>query len=69
MYEPCSSRPGCQNIISNVYTFFLGRPHVESFNFMLDEGMKTALKDLKPLEFEIPETSKDRYTKVEVDHS
>jgi len=34
----------------------LGRPHVESFNFMLDEGMKTALKDLKPLEFEIPET-------------
>jgi len=34
----------------------LGRPHVESFNFMLGEGMELALADLKPLEFEVPET-------------
>jgi len=37
----------------------LGRPHVESFNFMLGQGLQFALQDLRPVEFEIPET-KDR---------
>ncbi len=32
-----------------------GRPHVESFNFMLGDGLKLAVEDLKPLEFQIPE--------------
>ena len=39
-------------------TFISGRPHVESFNFMLDEGLKFAVGDLKPVEFEIPSSSK-----------
>jgi DNA-directed RNA polymerase I subunit RPA2 len=34
----------------------LGRPHVESFNFMLNEGMDFALRDMKPVEFEIPQS-------------
>ena len=34
----------------------LGKCHVDSFNFMLTDGLKLALADLDPLEFLIPET-------------
>jgi hypothetical protein len=29
----------------------LGKPHVGSFNFMLDEGLKLAVQDIDPVEF------------------
>jgi len=35
----------------------LGRSHVESFNFFLEEGMEFALNDIGLLEFEIPQTT------------
>lgn len=35
----------------------LGRMHVGSFNFMLNEGMSFAIKDILPVEFEIPITN------------
>ena len=34
----------------------LGKCHVDSFNFMLTDGLKAAVKDLDPVEFLIPET-------------
>ena len=34
----------------------LGKPHVESFNFMLGQGLTLAVNDLEPVEFAIPET-------------
>jgi hypothetical protein len=36
--------------------FIAGKPHVDSFNFMLGEGLRLAAADIKPLQFEIPET-------------
>lgn len=33
----------------------LGKPHVESFNFMLGEGLRIAVQDLDPVEFLVPE--------------
>lgn len=54
----------CERVTSidlNSYIFLIfvvGRCHVESFNFMLKEGMNFAVKDLRPVEFEIPSTSK-----------
>ena len=34
----------------------LGKCHVESFNFMLTDGLQMAIQDLDPVEFLIPET-------------
>ena len=34
----------------------LGKPHVESFNFMLGDGLRLAVADLDPVEFLIPES-------------
>ena len=34
----------------------LGKPHVESFNFMLDQGLNLAVADLEAVEFAVPET-------------
>ena len=34
----------------------LGDPHVQSFNFMLNEGMKLAVDDLRPTEFQLPDS-------------
>ncbi|XP_059618200.1 DNA-directed RNA polymerase I subunit RPA2 [Phlebotomus argentipes] len=36
----------------------LGAPHVESFNYMVEEGIKECVSNLRPLEFELP--TKDR---------
>lgn len=35
----------------------LGTPHVQSFNFMLDEGIRMAIEDLEPIEFVVPEAN------------
>ena len=43
----------------------LGAPHVNSFNFMLDEGLRIACEDLKPVEFAIP-GSEEAETRVEI---
>lgn len=32
----------------------LGAPHVDSFNYMLDDGIADCAKNICPLEFEIP---------------
>ena len=34
----------------------LGRPHVDSFNFMLGDGLAMAIRDMEPVEFSVPET-------------
>lgn len=44
--------------ISFVFVFVkvlqtLGAPHVESFNYMLDEGLQDCVKNICPIEFEI----------------
>jgi DNA-directed RNA polymerase I subunit RPA2 len=36
----------------------LGLPHVESYNYFLDEGIKDCLSKLNPLEFELPNGEK-----------
>ena len=36
---------------------FPGKCHVESFNFMLGDGLKLAVADLDPVEFLVPETN------------
>lgn len=36
----------------------MGAPHIESFNYMVDEGLADCVKNLQPVEFELP--SKDR---------
>ncbi|XP_055680598.1 DNA-directed RNA polymerase I subunit RPA2 [Lutzomyia longipalpis] len=38
----------------------LGEPHVESFNYMIDEGLNDCVKNLDPVEFELPNS--DRVT-------
>ncbi|XP_048486475.1 DNA-directed RNA polymerase I subunit RPA2 [Plutella xylostella] len=40
--------------ISNPYLQCLGAPHVDSFNYMLEEGLEKAVADLYPVEFELP---------------
>lgn len=37
----------------------LGSPHVESFNFMLEEGLRMAVDDVLPVEFAIPAANED----------
>lgn len=32
----------------------LGAPHVESFDYMLDEGLADCAKNIRPIQFEIP---------------
>ena len=34
-----------------------GKCHVESFNFMLDDGLRLAVADLEPVEFLVPQTN------------
>ena len=38
----------------------LGAPHVESFNYMLEDGLRWAVADLRPVEFKIPITDGPR---------
>ncbi|CAL8147571.1 unnamed protein product [Orchesella dallaii] len=38
----------------------LATPHIESFDWAVDEGLKLALKELPDISFELPNTSKDR---------
>ena len=45
--HPASTRESLQH---------LGKCHVESFNFMLTDGLKLAIEDLEKVEFQIPET-------------
>lgn len=44
----------------------LGAPHVESFNYMLDTGLKAAIDDLIPLEMQL---SSDERLKVTIDEA
>ena len=37
----------------------LAKPHVESFDWMIDEGLQKAMDDLPPVNYELPST-KDR---------
>ncbi|KAL0861096.1 hypothetical protein ABMA27_009599 [Loxostege sticticalis] len=39
---------------ANPYLQCLGAPHIESFNFMLQDGLKAAIADLMPVEFDVP---------------
>ncbi|XP_045539840.1 DNA-directed RNA polymerase I subunit RPA2 [Papilio machaon] len=48
--------------IANPYLQCLGTPHIDSFNYMLQEGLKTALADLIPAEFELPSGEKIKIT-------
>ncbi|KAJ9588284.1 hypothetical protein L9F63_018336 [Diploptera punctata] len=38
----------------------LGGPHVESFNYLLREGLQKAVEDLVPMEFSLPNANKSR---------
>ncbi|XP_030029888.2 DNA-directed RNA polymerase I subunit RPA2 [Manduca sexta] len=40
--------------IANPYLQCLGAPHIDSFNYMLQDGLKAAIDDLLPVEFELP---------------
>ncbi|XP_013141765.1 PREDICTED: DNA-directed RNA polymerase I subunit RPA2 [Papilio polytes] len=48
--------------IANPYLQCLGTPHIDSFNYMLQEGLKAALADLIPAEFELPTGEKIKIT-------
>ncbi|XP_061713388.1 DNA-directed RNA polymerase I subunit RPA2 [Cydia pomonella] len=39
--------------IANPYLQCLGAPHIDSFNFMLTEGLKATIQNIVPLEFEL----------------
>uniref|UniRef100_A0A1B0CWN7 DNA-directed RNA polymerase subunit beta n=1 Tax=Lutzomyia longipalpis TaxID=7200 RepID=A0A1B0CWN7_LUTLO len=41
----------------------LGEPHVESFNYMIDEGLNDCVKNLDPVEFELPNSDRDVRTR------
>ncbi|KAF9823572.1 hypothetical protein SFRURICE_011878 [Spodoptera frugiperda] len=40
--------------IANPYLQCLGAPHIDSFNYMLQDGLQAAIADLVPSEFEVP---------------
>ncbi|XP_028028172.1 DNA-directed RNA polymerase I subunit RPA2 [Bombyx mandarina] len=48
--------------IANPYLQSLGAPHIDSFNYMLDDGLKFAIADLLPSEFELPSGEKVKVT-------
>ncbi|XP_034837415.1 DNA-directed RNA polymerase I subunit RPA2 [Maniola hyperantus] len=43
----------------------LGTPHIDSFNYMLQDGLKAAIADLIPAEFEMPSGEKIKITILE----
>lgn len=36
----------------------LGAPHIESFNYMLREGLNDCVKNMKPIQFELPNSDR-----------
>ncbi|CAH2220178.1 jg3020, partial [Pararge aegeria aegeria] len=40
----------------------LGTPHIDSFNYMVQDGLKAAIADLIPAEFEMPGGEKVKVT-------
>ncbi|CAK1540944.1 unnamed protein product [Leptosia nina] len=40
--------------VANPYLQCLGAPHTDSFNYMVTDGLKAAIADLVPVEFEMP---------------
>ncbi|XP_077291956.1 RNA polymerase I subunit Rpl135 [Arctopsyche grandis] len=51
-------RPNAPGDKDNPLLQCLGQPHVDSFNFMSTKGMKLAIQDLLPVEFELPNQQK-----------
>ena len=47
-------------MFSDIYFFYFkkGTPHVESFNFMYEQGLSLMVKDLEPLEFSLAKSEK-----------
>ncbi|KOB70880.1 DNA-directed RNA polymerase [Operophtera brumata] len=50
--------------IANPYLQSLGAPHIDSFNYMIKDGLKAAVEDLVPVEFQL--TTGDRI-KISID--
>lgn len=48
--------------IANPYLQCLGSPHIDSFNYMLQDGLKAAIADLVPAEFELPSGERVKIT-------
>ena len=46
-----------ESLLLNLHVDCLGKCHIESFNFMLGDGLKLAVADLDPVEFLVPETN------------
>ncbi|CAH0721281.1 unnamed protein product, partial [Brenthis ino] len=46
----------------NPYLQCLGTPHIDSFNYMIQDGLKAAIADLIPAEFEMPSGEKVKIT-------
>ncbi|XP_072933735.1 DNA-directed RNA polymerase I subunit RPA2 [Epargyreus clarus] len=47
---------------ANPYLQCLGAPHIDSFNYMLQDGLKAAIADLIPAEFELPKGERVKIT-------
>ncbi|XP_052744867.1 DNA-directed RNA polymerase I subunit RPA2 [Bicyclus anynana] len=47
---------------TNPHLQCLGAPHIDSFNFMIQDGLKAAVADLIPIEFELPSGEKVKIT-------
>ncbi|XP_049880530.1 DNA-directed RNA polymerase I subunit RPA2 [Pectinophora gossypiella] len=48
--------------IANPYLQCLGAPHIDSFNYMVTDGIKLAIANLIPVEFELPTGEKVKVT-------
>ncbi|XP_026729153.1 DNA-directed RNA polymerase I subunit RPA2 [Trichoplusia ni] len=48
--------------IANPYLQCLGAPHIDSFNYMLHDGLNAAIADLVPVEFELPSGERVKIT-------
>ncbi|KAI8429799.1 hypothetical protein MSG28_000328 [Choristoneura fumiferana] len=48
--------------IANPHLQCLGAPHIDSFNFMATDGIKAAIADIIPVEFELPNGQRIKIT-------
>ena len=49
--------PTFEALLLDLHVNCSGKCHIESFNFMLGDGLKLAVADLDPVEFLVPETN------------
>nr|XP_032523234.1 LOW QUALITY PROTEIN: DNA-directed RNA polymerase I subunit RPA2-like [Danaus plexippus plexippus] len=47
---------------ANPYLQCLGTPHIDSFNYMIKDGLKAAIDDLIPVEFDVPSGERIKIT-------